>query len=703
MPFFLRLRRSCSHNSSGTSTKEWCVLLSVTIVLPFVITYLHLYHFLHIQQCVVYNRGQSEKVNDFTKTEFFPDNIGIYCQQPSSQSSSRRSFRLFSLKKDFYGVPPSIATLAPQIETSRWTEATMDVSTIEDSLIAWDYSSPVWTSLTKRFWNAWTLTSMTDPTGSSSSRNDNQVKITAADAKLNKYGYRSNRNNRVSRHPRDVSSTSLPLATYFWMTANIGLFLLYWQRRVPISKVALNGQLLSSGDLGRALTGNLAHFEIWHLGLNMISTSSLGSNMALEGSLGTIPLFLLTTSWIPLTTMVVVALQWIKTRWLSHEGTTASNTTSLSTASAMVSSFPNMVGFSGILFAWMVVATLQTQQKSCPVFFLPDLCFDVYQIGGFTVSLGPLVQLVVLQLVLPRASFVGHLAGIVIGFLFHWRVQPPLEWSQPCVVFPMAWFLGKLLSLKCFGWSSSGDTMTNDGGQALGGGGTLARIAVTWRTSIQTDHSNSQDDLSVALWCLAFLRGAVAVHTMLLLCTCFLRNPFNSMVASGFVLAALLTSFENAGRSKDGKTKLFGRDFTGGMLGRAVVVMVLVQCITDSMTLAGWMVTSPAWHYDSDGSSFRWMLLLLLWTFRIVIWIVILLVICHVLNLVGELQRNGEISVWSHALDWWVVKPCTSAGKLVLENLRERNTVMSDVPGLESRDSPLSSQMLRGRVASEVV
>jgi hypothetical protein len=79
--------------------------------------------------------------------------------------------------------------------------------------------------------------------------------------------------------------------------------------------------------------------------------------------------------------MAVVALQYIKTRWLCRESAVTS-----SIPFAMVSSFPNMVGFSGILFAWMVIATLQTQQKSCPVFFLSDLCFDVYQIGGFTVA-----------------------------------------------------------------------------------------------------------------------------------------------------------------------------------------------------------------------------------------------------------------------------------------------------------------------------
>ena len=79
------------------------------------------------------------------------------------------------------------------------------------------------------------------------------------------------------------------------MALNIGLFLLYKLRNVPVAIVAMNGQMLSKGDLGRALTGNLAHFEPWHLFFNMMTAQSIGSDL-LEGRLGTIPLFLYTIS-----------------------------------------------------------------------------------------------------------------------------------------------------------------------------------------------------------------------------------------------------------------------------------------------------------------------------------------------------------------------------------------------------------------------
>jgi membrane associated rhomboid family serine protease len=612
-------------------------------------------------------------------------------------------FLLFS-DEDFRGVPPSIATLATLIEETianrrnRRGDRSIDYSTEGESFVAWNYSTSVFASLTNRLWIILSLATKDDVDGRVGMNQYDNDPTTPVNTKKNKFGFRSS-NRSVSRQS-SMSLSPMPIATYFWMIVNIGLFLLYWQRHVPVTKVALNSQLLSAGDLGRALTGNLSHFDMWHLFFNMMSTSALGSDMALERSLGTIPFFLLTVSWIPLTTIAVVALQWIKSRWICRESAVTSTV-----ESAMVSSFPNMVGFSGVLFAWMVIATLQTQQKSCPVFFLPDLCFDVYEIGGFTVSVAPLIQLVVLQMVLPRASFVGHLAGIFVGFLFHCRAQPSLEWSQPCLLFPFTWFVGKLLSLKYFGsTTNSGGSATSDQGRVLGSGPSGSN-PVPWRTNIRENHNNNnnEDDVSAALWLLFFLTVAIVTLAGLLLCTARLMNPHNCLVVSALVLAAFLTAFTTACRSTNGVVKIFGQDFTVGMLGRAYVVIVLVQCVTDSMTLAGWMVTSPVWR--NKDFSFGWMLLPL-WMFRITIWIASLFVVCHVLCLLGHLHENSEISVWMHALGWWVVKPCVTAGKNIASILGERNIGSSgDISDtqLHMRDSTSKGNTLRGRVVSEVV
>ncbi|KAG7344092.1 rhomboid family protein [Nitzschia inconspicua] len=569
----------------------------------------------------------------------------------------------------------------------------MFASKKEDVYVSWDYSNSVWKSLTNRVWNVW-REAMIDTTLSTSIQNEEEG---TNDSEINKYGFRSNTSkNSANRQQRRASL--IPWTTYFLLLVNIGLYLLYWQRQVPLSVVALNSQLLL-GDLGRSLTGNLAHFEIWHLGVNMMSTYALGNEMSLERSLGTIPLFLLTVSWIPLMTMIVVVLQLFKTMLCSRDAI------SLSLASDMMSTFPNMVGFSGILFAWMVVATLQTQQKSCPVFFMPDLCFDVYEIGGFSVSLGPIVQLVVLQVILPRASFMGHLAGIVLGFLFHWKVQPPLEWIQPCMLFPLLWFVGKYLSLKYFE-PAFANGCANGGGRVLGSGST-GITAVPWKTTIQENLTNQEDDKSAAVWSLSLLRTTLVLHSALLLCTSFRRHLINSMIISELFCAAFLTAIENACRGR--VSKVFSQDFTVGMLGRASVVMLIVQCITDSMTLAGWLVTSPLWQ-----SSVYWFPLLTLWMLRIALWVVSLCVVCQVLNLKEEIQQHhGPSAVWTRALSWWVVKPCIVAGKRIVTMLGNRNLPInsSSVDGnnglsqTHHEESTSTSEVLvlRGRFVSEAV
>ncbi|KAG7352028.1 hypothetical protein IV203_008076 [Nitzschia inconspicua] len=139
------------------------------------------------------------------------------------------------------------------------------------------------------------------------------------------------------------------------------------------------------------------------------------------------------------------------------------------------------------------------------------------------------------------------------------------------------------------------------------------------------------------------------------------------MIVSELFCAASLIVMENACRGR--VSKVFSQAFAVGMLGRASVVMLIVQCITDSMTLAGWYVTSPLWQ-----SSVYWFPLLTLWMLRIALWVVLMCVICQVLNLKEEIQQlHGSSVIWTHALSWWLVKPCTVAGKRIITMLGNRN------------------------------
>jgi membrane associated rhomboid family serine protease len=231
-------------------------------------------------------------------------------------------------------------------------------------------------------------------------------------------------NRHSPKHKTLYLVTSQIPATSLLIALNVLLAFLYWNGHVPVNTVAkMYGCMVHAPfEIWRSFTGATAHFEIWHLGLNMMSLSALGTE--LEGlNLYSSTVFLLyNLSLIPLITALWLGLQWAAGKYHGSNSTTASD--------------PNRptVGYSGVLFAWMVVASLE-QQSTCPVIFLPSLCFRTYQWGAMKFSFAPLVQLVILQVILPRVSLTGHLAGILAGFLLHWGLLP-IRFAQPSILIP---------------------------------------------------------------------------------------------------------------------------------------------------------------------------------------------------------------------------------------------------------------------------
>jgi hypothetical protein len=529
---------------------------------------------------------------------------------------------------------------------------------------------------------------------------------TVAPVGVNRYGFRSNHQRRDGSASGGGSPSLVPLATYFFLGLNVALFLLYRFRRVAVTTVALNGTVVSNGDLGRAMTGSLAHFEPWHLFLNMTTARSIGGDL-LEGRLGTVPLVLYTLSWIPVTTTVVVGLYVLyhHCRWRRRRAGASNHAT-------VASVMPNMVGFSGILFVWMVLATLQARnQQSCPIFFFPGLCFETFSVlGMFPINLGPVVQLIFLQVILPRASFAGHLAGLVVGFVWHWLLQWDhvsnrallLEWTQPCILYPTFWGMGKYLTaFKYFRNNDSDATASNGialgGGQTLGGGG-AGRSRLLWtlgenQPDDDAEHHSShhQNDSIATIRCLTFLRNIMIVHTALL-AFLFGTGFFNSMILSQCLILLILTAI----------LKTIGTDNDMvGMLGRGLVVMVLIAAVTDIMTLAGWAITNAMWQQQ------HWLQFHFLWAVRLLgIWGLSLALVCYMLEVQDELQQQPP-SVWYHGLHWWVLQPCTAAGKTIVQKISTRQmNGYSETRMTQQKDgaaSTSSGQGRRGQTVSDVV
>jgi membrane associated rhomboid family serine protease len=228
-------------------------------------------------------------------------------------------------------------------------------------------------------------------------------------------------------------------ATCLLLAVNVALAFLYWNARTNPNTVALmDGPMLQQYQYWRAFTGSLAHFEWWHLLFNMMSLHNLGQFLEQPQYYPSIPFLLYNLALIPLTVLIFLGgtqlVSWIQVRRQqarTNEWTNAANTSISVTRPGI-----NAVGYSGVLFAWMVVSSLE-QPKSCPIPFFTQVCFDTWELTPHVkFNIGPLIQLVIAQAILPRVSLGGHLAGVMAGFLLHWKLLP-LEVVQPSVLIPI--------------------------------------------------------------------------------------------------------------------------------------------------------------------------------------------------------------------------------------------------------------------------
>jgi len=146
--------------------------------------------------------------------------------------------------------------------------------------------------------------------------------------------------------------------------------------------------LVLSGQWYRLVSSAYLHTGLLHLGVNMMSTAAVGP--ALEGRLGSVRF----VSWIawaaPLCSSCHVFLAYL----MSLLG------------------FPTFLrqhslGFSGVLFALVVGETWRSSESRRALFGVVRVPPKLY----------PFAMLIAMQLLLPNISFLGHLAGLLVGAL----------------------------------------------------------------------------------------------------------------------------------------------------------------------------------------------------------------------------------------------------------------------------------------------
>ena len=187
--------------------------------------------------------------------------------------------------------------------------------------------------------------------------------------------------------------TTQPL-TCSLVTSMSLLFFFMWNRRVDYDAVSISyRRVILEGQYYRVLTAAVCHLDVMHILFNMGSLLSVG---IVEAAFGTL--------WYAETTALLLLSS--KAVWLLilHIGMQRFGRAAWVDAPA--------VGYSGVIFGWMTVLGLMQPGSS---------------MWGLPLTFAPFFSLLLTQLIVRRASFLGHLAGIFAGYAVGWGL---LDWVR---------------------------------------------------------------------------------------------------------------------------------------------------------------------------------------------------------------------------------------------------------------------------------
>lgn len=191
-----------------------------------------------------------------------------------------------------------------------------------------------------------------------------------------------------------------PPTTLFFTAVCVALYVLTLLVDIDYGYITINPYRTAfQYELYRIYTSAFFHGGIMHIAMNMMSFQALGTS--LEALFGSTMFFLLITTMIFTSgvlyvgTCVGLAAVLRDMSWLNYQS----------------------VGFSGVLFSLAALECFLSPVASRSIFGLITVPTKLY----------PWALLVVLQVMMPNISLVGHLAGLVVGLLYcagklHWTV-----------------------------------------------------------------------------------------------------------------------------------------------------------------------------------------------------------------------------------------------------------------------------------------
>ena len=229
---------------------------------------------------------------------------------------------------------------------------------------------------------------------------------------------------------RPVTTSLLGIIGYYYYRL--------WADRTDPGEVAFSYEsIVIRGEWWRMVTASFAHFDLWHVFFNTMGLYQFGD---LEFSYGSVVFGFLNVDLVFITMGICLIVHYVMVYKYHREEFL----------------YQQAVGFSCVLFAWMVAASVR-MNEFCPVFFLPSLCFQTYSIPNpfgwsLPVNGGPILILIATKLIIPRSSFIGHLSGIIIGYPVAWNA---LDWLSPPLFLSLI-ALGFIYHLQLYPWKFTG-------------------------------------------------------------------------------------------------------------------------------------------------------------------------------------------------------------------------------------------------------
>ncbi|XP_042419109.1 RHOMBOID-like protein 13 [Zingiber officinale] len=167
------------------------------------------------------------------------------------------------------------------------------------------------------------------------------------------------------------------------------------KKNIGYANVGLSYETAIEGQYWRIFTSAFSHISVVHLVFNMSALWSLGVVEQL-GHLG------LGIGFYLRYTLVLILVSGLLVLWTYH----------LLIQKFKLDHFRRVtaVGYSCVVFGWMTILAVKQ----------PSSSLNLFGVLSLPISFAPFESLIFTSIIVPQASFIGHLSGIIVGYSIAW-------------------------------------------------------------------------------------------------------------------------------------------------------------------------------------------------------------------------------------------------------------------------------------------